>query len=153
MQIPTTKFGLLPFEKGHIQFMVVRDREQNILETASPDFFVAIAALTVVEFGEDGFVRVLGVIGMRRLWAGVADVFLIPCNNLTKRNTIAFVRQVRNAITIAKDEYGIRRFQTVAVDDELHNRWLSYIGFVEEGLMKEYSVNSEDYKLWALKQQ
>ena len=153
MQIPTTKFGLLPFEKGHLQFMTLRDREQMALNMAPPDFFSSIAALTITEFGEDGFFRVLGVIGMRGLWAGVAEVFLIPCNNLTKRNTIAFVRQVRNAIIIAKEEYSIRRFQTVAVDDELHNRWLSYIGFVEEGLMKEYSVNSEDYKLWALKPQ
>jgi hypothetical protein len=53
---------------------------------------------------------------------------------------------------IAKDEYGIRRFQTVAVDDNLHNRWLSFIGFEVEGLMKEYSVDGEDYKLWALRQ-
>lgn len=153
MQIPTIKFGLLPFEKGHLQLMTVRDRERRTLEMTSPEFFSSIVAGTVVEYGDDGFIRVLGVVGMRGMWPGVADVFLIPCTNLSKRNTIAFVRQVRNAMKIARDEYGIRRFQTVAVNDELHNRWLSFMGFEEEGLMKEYSINCEDYKLWALRQQ
>jgi len=153
MRTPTRRYSLIPFEKGHLQLMTLRDREKQTLGMASPEFFSSIRAVTIVEYGDDDFIRVLGVVGIRGMWTGVADVFLIPCTNLSKRNTIAFVRQVKNAITIAKDEYGVRRFQTVALDDELHNRWLSFMGFVEEGLMKEYSVNCEDYKLWALRQQ
>lgn len=133
--------------------MTLRDREKQTLSMTTPEFFNVIKAATVVEYGADDFIRILGVVGMRGMWPGVADVFLIPCANLSKRNTIAFVRRVRNAMQIARDEYGIRRFQTVAVDDELHNRWLTFMGFEEEGLMKEYSVNCEDYKLWALRQQ
>lgn len=133
--------------------MELREREKSMLDTlATPEALSVLKAVTVVEYGPDDFTRVLGVVGMRLMWEGVADVFLIPRLRLNKRNTIGFVRQVKSAIKIAQDEYRIRRFQTVAVDDELHNRWLSFIGFEEEGLMKEYSVSGEDYKLWALRQ-
>lgn len=147
------KFGLLPFSPGHLMFMELREREKTMLDIlATPEVLNTLKALTVVEYGADDFIRVLGVVGMRIMWPGVADVFLIPCLRLGKRNTIGFVRQVKCAMKIAQDEYRIRRFQTVAVDDDLHNRWLSFVGFEEEGLMKEYSVAGEDYKLWALRQ-
>lgn len=146
-------FGLLPFSPGHLGFMELREREKTMLDMlATPEALTILKAVTIVEYGPDDFIRVLGVVGMRLMWEGVADVFLIPCLHLNKRNTIGFVRQVKAAMKIARDEYRIRRFQTVAVDDELHNRWLSFIGFEEEGLMKEYSVSGEDYKLWALRQ-
>lgn len=147
------KFGLIPFSPGHLSLMELREREKSMLNLlATPEALSILKALTIVEYGQDDFIRVIGVVGMRIMWPGVADVFLIPCLRLNKRNTIGFVKQVKCAMKIAQDEYRIRRFQTVAVDDDLHNRWLTFIGFEEEGLMKEYSVTGEDYKLWALRQ-
>jgi acetyl-CoA acetyltransferase len=133
--------------------MTVREREQKMLDMlVTPAVLSVLKAVTVVEYGSENFIRVLGVVGMRILWQGVADVFLIPCHDLNRRNTIGFVRQVKNAIQIGRDEYRIRRYQTAAPDDELHNRWLSFMGFEEEGLMKEYNIDGEDYRLWALRQ-
>lgn len=153
MSTQTSKFGIVPFGEGHIYLMDLRERERQVLEIfGSPEISNTAKAVTVVEYGEDGFFRVLGVIGMRIMWQGVADVFLIPCKNLKERNIIAFVRQVKNALKIARDEYGIRRFQTASLDDEMHNRWHRFLGFEDEGTMKEYSINGEDYKQWALRQ-
>lgn len=143
---------LIPFEKGHLSLMNVRERECKMLNTVSTqEFCNAVKALTVIEIREDGFFMILGILGIRNMWQGVADIFMIPCADLSKHNVVAFVRQVKNAMIVAAEEYNIRRFQTVAVNDDLHNRWLRHIGFVEEGLMVQYSIDKEDYKLWALR--
>lgn len=147
-----SKFKIIPYTPSHLEMMELRPREAALV--ATPGMVAALSAswtVTVAEVTEDGFIRVAGVIGARILWHGVADVYLIPCVDLSSRNIIAFVRQIRTALRIASTEARIRRFQTLAVDDPLHNRWLSHLGFEKEGTLKEYNVDKEDYATWALR--
>jgi hypothetical protein len=59
-----------------------------------------------------------------------------------------FSRSVKNELFSLKRKY--RRIQAIAKDDEFHGRWLSWLGFKREGVLRKYNFEGEDMVIWGM---
>jgi RimJ/RimL family protein N-acetyltransferase len=92
--------------------------------------------------------RIIGFTGFLEIWPGVAEIWLIPTIYI-QTASLTVARLLKNYVKVLAKTFKLHRLQTVAPDDELHNRWMSWLGFQEEGLLRQYSQFKMDYKQWA----
>jgi hypothetical protein len=90
---------------------------------------------------------VLGVLGAVPTMPGVCEVFIVASED-QQRFPLVFVRGVREELYTLRSKY--RRIQAISKNDKFHSRWLSWLGFEREGLMKKYGLNGEDMLMWGL---
>jgi hypothetical protein len=90
---------------------------------------------------------VLGIIGAVPTVAGVCEVFVVASED-QRRFPLAFTKAVRQELYQLQNKF--RRIQAVSKNDEFHVRWLSWLGFKQEGLMRKYGMNGEDMLMWGL---
>ncbi len=143
------KLKLIPFELEHLKIMDVRaDELKNIF--AVKDIEGRLRALQ--QLGEGLTIvydhRVLGVIGYYEMWPGVCEVWIIP-SGLVSKYSIVFARIAKRQLEMLPQVRRYHRIQVTALDDKLHNDWLTWLGFTCEGTLKNYSMNKQDYKIWA----
>ena len=90
---------------------------------------------------------VLGVMGAVPTLPGVCEVFVLA-SEAQARHPITFAKAVRKELYTLRAKY--RRIQAVSRDDSFHSRWLSWLGFEREGLMRKYGLHGEDMVMWGL---
>jgi hypothetical protein len=61
---------------------------------------------------------------------------------------VSFARVVRRELFTLRSQY--RRIHTVSKCDEFHYRWLSWLGFSAEGVLKSYGLEGEDMIMWSM---
>lgn len=139
---------VIPFKLAHIECMDVRDYEvANTLSLKNSQIAFKIFednknCGTILHDG-----RILGVMGFYELWPGVCELFILPSKYLHEY-PIQFARCVKRVVNSGVfDSY--HRVQIQALDDDLHNRWLSFLQFSLEGVLKKYDSQGNDYKIWA----
>ena len=140
---------IVPFKYEHLDLVDTRDSElTGILKL--PNAEERLRNLAEASLGGtllyDG--RIICCLGAVELWPGVIDVWVIPTKYLVEKPLI-FVKTVKNYLLRFVEDFQCHRVQTVAVDDELHSRFLTWLGFSKEGVMKEYSCNRETYNMWS----
>lgn len=133
----------------HLENIDLREREEKILGgiDAIRQRFMLLdktsIALTILH-GE----KVLGVIGVLNMWPGVGEVWVVPSKHIEKHG-LMFAKKVKKQLELLEEVHNYHRLQVIAVQDKLHNRWLSWLGFCPEGIMRRYSAQKEDYGMWA----
>lgn len=90
---------------------------------------------------------VLAVMGAVPTLPGVCEVFVLASED-QMRYPITFAKCVRKELCTLKGKY--RRIQAVAKDDDFHARWLGWLGFEREGVMKKFGTHGEDMVMWGL---
>lgn len=149
MAKPTT-IDVLPFHPKHLEVMDLRYLEKdtifkldNIYELIEQAHQVSVESGT---FMYDG--RILFCAGFSRLWPGVAEGWIIPSRHIP---TVApvFSRYMRRYLESLMASFNLHRFQTVAVDDRPHRRWMRFLGFKPEGVLEKYSVDKQNYQMYA----
>ena len=137
--------ALLPFTREHLALMRVK---ADVIEVAvSPNIgetLENLGAKTI--FSADGKI-VLGVVGAHRLLPNVAEVFVLASED-QKDHAITFAKCVRKELYTLKAKY--RRIQATSICDDFHKRWLEWLGFECEGVLKAYGLNGEDMAIWGL---
>ena len=83
--------------------------------------------------------------GVMECWPGVYEAWLIPSIYVRKYSK-TFVKTIKQYIDILQNEYKFWRLQTASYADNLHDRWMKALGFQEEGRLRKYSINKNDYK-------
>lgn len=146
----TSKIKQIPFKKEHIELIDIRDRENNILKN-NPALEQRLLAIqnyhSAMTLTLDGVI--LGVIGFIPISPGVIEVWLVPSKHIFKYS-IAFARLMRyyrENIVIACQWH---RMQLVAPNDDLHNKWASFLGFEKEGILKQWGHDKTDHVMWAI---
>lgn len=144
-----TKLKQVLFQPQHIEIAEVRSLEKDGILNV-PDLVARLTALekigdaTTLIF--DG--RIVGFTGYLEMWPGVCEVWLIPTVYI--RTAIRPVSVLlRRYVESLADTFKFHRMQTIAPNDELHNRWMKWLGFKEEGLLEQYSQSKQDYQQWA----
>lgn len=90
-------------------------------------------------------VNVLGCVGGHELWPGVAEVWAWLSCSITK-HPIEFTKKILHCLNFHKERIGIHRYQMyVKADEKNAKRWAAILGFKEEGLMRKYGKNQEDF--------
>lgn len=139
---------IIPFKVEHIEVMDIREYELNTafalesVQSALKIFEQGKTAGTIVYNG-----RVIAIIGLQRLWPGVCELWVIPSRHI-KENAVPFARTLRKALCSGiLNSY--HRVQIHALDDDLHNRFMRFLGFEKEGTLRKYDSLGKDMNIWA----
>lgn len=138
---------IVPFRVEHLELMDLRECERQMVE-ASPEKYAALATVgdggTMVYEG-----TVLAAFGFLRLWPGVYEVWLLPSVHIARYPSI-FLRTVRGYVDRMFETHNLRRLQSPALADRLHDKWMLHLGFVNEtpGGMPGYGEVGQNYNLW-----
>lgn len=90
---------------------------------------------------------VLGVMGAVPLLPHVCEVFILASEDQTL-HPITFAKAVRKELYTLKGKY--RRIQATSQNDDFHSRWLNWLGFNREGVLRCYGLHGEDMVMWGL---
>lgn len=136
----------IPFELAHFDLVEMRDHEKVTIGTDREKLATLAYHGVCGTLMYDG--RILGIIGYCEMWPGVFEVFILPSKYVSKY-AIMFARHVRRLLASLEKSHDAHRFQTSCVADELHDRWMRFMGFKDEGTMEQFSTNRLDYRMWA----
>ena len=137
---------LIPFKKEHLEVMDMRSHERDVL-ALDVDMGAILEQSTVARTGViDG--RVIACGGLSKNVYGVGDVWLVPSIYVSDYS-LTFLRFVKDWLKDASQAYGITRLQTASPNDELHNKYMLFLGFEKEGEMRQYALG-KDYAMWGL---
>ena len=140
----------IAFKKEHIELMDIRDHEMKLLN-ANPKFLTTLSflenersALTILHKG-----IILAILGYIEISKGVFEVWIIPSKYIHE-NAISFARLMWYYKNEIFDKFDWHRLQIVALDDELHNRWVTYLGFEKEGTLRSWNADKQDFNMWSI---
>jgi hypothetical protein len=139
---------ILPFHREHLKLIEAREYEREKLLPFVGEVFLNAAECSPYCFSLVADGRVIACIGCFQLWDGVLEAWQIP-SVYVQDYVISYCRVIRGLLNDAANRTGGRRIQTSSPADELHDRWMKFIGFTCEGTMKEYSRFGLDYRLWS----
>lgn len=141
---------IIEFHPMHLEVAVVRDHEAATLLTM-PDASNKIANLAkrsvqAATFMYDG--RILMCAGFLECWPGVCEVWSIP-TIYAKQLPFQYGRTLKRYVEQIAKTFKYHRLQTVAVADDLHARWMQFLGFQKEGVLRQYTTGKLDYNMYA----
>lgn len=133
---------LIPFKKEHLEIMDVRDHEKAFLTIQGLiEYMERSVAVTGIIDG-----RIIGCGGVSPFAMGNAEIWLVPSVYVTE-HTVEFSKAVRKWLFQIREDLALNRMQTDCLDDDLHNGWMTFLGFDREGTRKRY-FNGKDYGIW-----
>ena len=135
---------LIDFKKEHLECMTIREHESFLLNDI--EHVTSLENASVAKTGlYDG--RIVACGGVTPFLKDLGEVWLIPSIYVKKYPKIVGC-VIYKWICDVQKEYGLRRLQTTCINDELHNRWMNFLGFEKEGVLKNY-YNNLDYALFS----
>lgn len=138
-----------PFQMAHLDLFEMRHSELTRLD-ADPKSLEKMVALA--NFGVGGTMfhdgRVLAIIGYFELWPGVMEVWAFP-SVYVEQYAMIYLRTVKRYVNQILETHSVHRLQTTSLADDVHDRWMMFLGFTCEGTMVKHSVDKRDYRMWA----
>lgn len=92
--------------------------------------------------------RVLAIIGFMVLWQGVCEVYILPSKYISEYPH-AFARCLKRVLTSGAFN-NFHRVQLRALKDDLHGRFNSFLGFRQEGILRKYDSEGNDFVMWSI---
>ncbi len=143
--LPTSR--IVPFRVQHMDLLDLRPHEQELFDLGAGKNIALLA-----EYGTGGTImyegRVLGVIGFIEIHTGVYEIWLLPSIWLPQYATIVS-KLVRKTLQSMEKSHPWHRLQTSAPMDDLHDRWMTFLGFQCEGILRQFTATKVDYKQWS----
>ena len=135
-------YKLVKFKKEHLEVMDLRPHEETLLkQTDYAQYLEQSVAVTGIVDG-----RIVCCGGLNIMPGGNADIWLIPSIHV-KRHAKLFVKVLRDWLAEKREDFQLSRMQTICLNDELHNRWMKFLGFEKEGVLKKF-CNDTDYVIY-----
>lgn len=131
---------VVPFEEWHWEFIT----PAWPVWREGVNFERDACAVTLTEAG-----KLYAVFGCVPVWPGVVETFFIPSKDFDKKK-VAGIKLVKQNEEIMKRALNVHREQTTCpVTNKVAKRWLEFLGYSQEGIMKEYGPNREDHYRFA----
>lgn len=110
-----------------------------------PDFIENIEHTSVACTGIiDG--RIICCGGVIPHKTGNSDIWLLPSAYVSSVK-LTFVKELRKWLFGVRENLQLNRMQTYCLNDDLHTRWMTFLGFEKEGVMRKY-FQGQDYAIW-----
>ena len=90
--------------------------------------------------------RVISCGGLIPYHHGNAELWQIP-SIYVKENFMIYGKYIKKWLEDQRLIFQIRRMETICLPDELHDKWMSFLGFECEGTKKKW-IYDIDYKMW-----
>ena len=134
---------IIPFKNDHLDVMEIRDHERQILSDESHRAMLSSCPIscTGIEGG-----RIICCGGVIPFLSGNAVIWLVPSVYITQYQK-TFQKELQKWLFQVREDLALQRMETECVADELHDRWMTYLGFTKEGTKKKY-FNGVDYNVW-----
>lgn len=141
---------IIMFHPKHLEVARVREHElATIFGMPNAYAFMENLANTSKQAGTfmyDG--RVITCAGFVEMWPGVAEVWQIP-TEYVKLAPVLFSKTLKNYVEMIAEQFKYHRLQTHSPADEMHDRWMQWLGFIDEGTLQMYTHQKQNYRLWA----
>jgi len=139
---------VLPFNREHLNLLDAREYEREYLIPHLAEPFLERVELLPYCYSliEDG--RIITCIGCIPLWRGVLEAWQIP-SVYVRQYLKGYCRTIKGLLDGAAERENVWRIQTFSPADALHDRWMEFIGFEQEGTLKQYSRLGQDFRIWA----
>lgn len=129
--------NIVPYKPAHLGRVVPQAVQAGIagrLDRATADSLAfADCAFSAVAAG-----RIVGCAGIVPLWPGVGHAWAV-LSDTALAEPLTLTRAVQRALARIEAAQGLRRIQaTVAEEHVAGRRWLAWLGFEVEGLMRNY---------------
>lgn len=141
-------FDVEVFKPEHVKIDALRKEEQDLLRSL-PDYRQALLetaqrgpAWTIFSNGK--FVSCGGVVSMNQ---HLAEVWQLP-SQVVRDHMVSYGKFYSNFLDRIVTRFEWRRYQTVCVNDELHVRWMTFLKFEKEGVLRGYGSAGEDYAMF-----
>ncbi len=136
-----SNYRIIPYKKEHIECMDVRDHESHLI---SPDTLAGLENGLAITGIVDG--RIISCGGILPYHHGNAEIWQIP-SIYVEIVSLQYARFVRKWLEEKQAEFCLHRMETLCLDDDLHNRWMRFLGFEREGVKRKW-VNDMNYVMW-----
>ncbi len=138
-----------PFKVAHMGEIDRRNIDQTGLSMLckTPESLKKLADMGVARtLRYDG--KIICFFGWMEFWPGVCEVWVIPSVEVPKY-PLVFARYLKKEMSEGQVVLGYHRVQATAIDDDMHNRFFKFLGFKSEGILKKFSAEGQDYRMWA----
>jgi len=144
-------FTLKPFEARDITLSELREHERELyremgLKAAAGElvfFESAGEAWTITKQGKH-----VASVGLCPASAGVATVWQLPSKDVVLHQ-FGYAKFFRWQLNRTLSENNFHRLQTLCLNDDLHERWMTFLGFEKEGVLRKFGSKKQDYAIWA----
>ncbi len=130
--------------------MDIRDEELNgvmtLLDVEKRFDALGKQSLSASTFTYNG--KLLFSAGYFELWPGVLECWMIPSIHV-KSAMFTFCKLLRGYVRAIIEQEECHRFQTTTPNDELHHRWMTFLGMEKEGTLRKYTHNGQDYCMYS----
>jgi hypothetical protein len=91
---------------------------------------------------------ILGIIGFYEMWPRVCELWAAPSIYM-KKYSLVYSRILKKYVEEICENLKFRRVQVTTLNNEKYNRWLKFLNFQSEGILRSYSYCGEDFKMWS----
>ena len=89
----------------------------------------------------------LAVMGFCELWRGVYEFWTMPSVHVDKYPKV-YASTIKKYVENVMGDLPGHRFQIVAVADAKHDRWLKFLKFEHESVLRKFSDTGQDFNMW-----
>lgn len=134
---------IIPFKAEHVDCLDMREIEAK-MHIGFDTFKEAEKSCVAVTGLLDGRIMLCG--GIRPFLDYTAEIWLLPSVYLASA-PVTVGKRVRRWLFDTRKDMSLKRLQTCCIDDAFHARWMVYLGFEKEGVLRRYNFGM-DYGIW-----
>ncbi len=133
---------IIPFEAAHLSCVAPQGAQRGVSEKLSPatadSLALADLAFSAVQEG-----YVVGCAGIVPLWPGVGQAWAV-LSDTALSHPVILTRAAMRELQRIEEQLGLHRVQATVAEDHIEGRrWLAWLGFEVEGLMRNYGPEGE----------
>lgn len=141
---------VVPAKIEHLELLDFRDQELNTFQLDESAFQKCKALIDISMAGtlvKDGIV--LAVFGYYELWPGVFEIWSFPSKHVVK-HPVTYLKTLKQYLKQIITSFAPHRVQSTAINDDLHDNWMGFLGFEKCGILRKYTADKVDYAMWQL---
>lgn len=131
---------IIPFKVEHLECMDMREHERAIIGSEDMKSFEGLSFTGIL----DGRIISCGGVIIDNWNNGY--VWQVP-SVYVKDVKLSYCKYIRKWLDDIAKDFSLNRYETVCLNDDLHNRWMRFLGFEREGVKKSY-INGVDYAMF-----
>lgn len=135
-------YRIVPFKKEHLELMDIREHEKSFLD----DNVAQLLENSTVAFTGlyDG--RIISAGGLNKINEKTADIWQVP-SVYVKTVRLSYAKYIKAWVEEMAEVFELDRMETLCIDDDLHDRWMTFLGFEKEGVKRKF-LNNKNYGMW-----
>lgn len=142
---------LIPFHVRHLSQIDLREFDEQVI-LGVPDAFERIiqqAKNGVAYTGVDEKGKIILIGGIAFLWEGVGSGWVLTSKLLLEHKTWSH-RAIKDVLDITEGTHKLHRIESLILKGhEVSMKWAERLGFKQEGLLRKYDSQKNDYWLCA----